>query len=129
LTISNGKKPLSPHAAMDTAVLGAYGWSDLQPTCEFLLDYEEEEGDDDTGTARRKKTPWRFRWSDEFRDTVFARLLELNKQWAEQEKPPAHGSRVARLGEGPRLLNPPKRANQKSWDQTVGERQLMVESG
>src|SRR5207302_7415493 len=31
------------HAAMDRAVLDAYGWTDLQPTCEFLLDYEDEE--------------------------------------------------------------------------------------
>ena len=32
------------HAAMDTAVLTAYGWTDLLPkcTCEFLLDYEDE---------------------------------------------------------------------------------------
>ena len=32
------------HAAMDRAVLDAYGWTDLKPTCEFLLDYEDEEG-------------------------------------------------------------------------------------
>ena len=25
------------------AVLDAYGWTDLKPTCEFLLDYEDEE--------------------------------------------------------------------------------------
>ena len=31
------------HAAMDRAVLDAYGWTDLKPTCEFLLDYEEDE--------------------------------------------------------------------------------------
>jgi hypothetical protein len=33
------------HAAMDAAVLTAYGWADLLPrcTCEFLLDYEDEE--------------------------------------------------------------------------------------
>ena len=34
------------HAAMDRAVLDAYGWTDLKPTCEFLLDYKE---DDDEG--------------------------------------------------------------------------------
>ena len=77
------------HAAMDRAVLDAYGWTDLKPTCEFLLDYEEEE--EDTGdpelfaAARRKKKPWRYRWPDDFRDEVLARLLELNKQRAEQE--------------------------------------------
>jgi hypothetical protein len=31
------------HAAMDRAVLDAYGWTDLHPTHEFLLDYEEDE--------------------------------------------------------------------------------------
>ncbi len=31
------------HAAMDRAVLDAYGWTDLKPACEFLLDYEDEE--------------------------------------------------------------------------------------
>jgi hypothetical protein len=72
------------HAAMDRAVLDAYGWTDLQPTCEFLLDYEEEEDEEESGGRQRKK-PWRYRWPDDFRDEVLARLLELNKQRAEQE--------------------------------------------
>jgi hypothetical protein len=72
------------HAAMDRAVLDAYGWTDLQPTCEFLLDYEDEEDDEEAGGRQRKK-PWRYRWPDDFRDEVLARLLELNKQRAEQE--------------------------------------------
>jgi hypothetical protein len=72
------------HAAMDRAVLDAYGWTDLTPTCEFLLDYEEEE-DDEGGGGRKRKKPWRYRWPDDFRDEVLARLLELNKQRAEQE--------------------------------------------
>src|SRR5262249_28789251 len=71
------------HAAMDRAVLDAYGWTDLQPTCEFLLDYEEEEDEDGGGRSRKK--PWRYRWPDEFRDEVLSRLLELNKHRAEQE--------------------------------------------
>ena len=75
------------HAAMDRAVLDAYGWTDLKPTCEFLLDYEERRrrrGRSPT-PARRKKKPWRYRWPDDFRDEVLARLLELNKQRAEEE--------------------------------------------
>jgi hypothetical protein len=61
------------HAAMDRAVLDAYGWRDILTDCEFLLDYEidEEEWGD-------KKKPWRYRWPDEVRDEVLARLLELN---------------------------------------------------
>jgi hypothetical protein len=81
------KKLRELHAAMDRAVLDAYGWTDLQPTCEFLLDYEEDEEDnDDEASGRRRKKPWRYRWPDEFRDTVLARLLELNKARAEAER-------------------------------------------
>ena len=74
------------HAAMDRAVLDAYGWTDLNPTCEFLLDYEEDEDEDDPGGGRRRKKPWRYRWPDYFRDEVLARLLELNRQRAEEER-------------------------------------------
>ena len=35
--------------------------------------------------GRGRKKPWRYRWPDEFRDEVLARLLELNKQRAEKE--------------------------------------------
>ncbi|HEY7326592.1 MAG TPA: DNA methyltransferase [Gemmataceae bacterium] len=74
------------HATMDRIVLNAYDWHDLKPTCEFLLDYEDDEEDDDGGQTRRRKKPWRYRWPDEFRDEVLARLLELNKQRAEIER-------------------------------------------
>lgn len=73
------------HAAMDRAVLDAYGWTDIQPACEFLLDYEEEDDDTETSGGRRKKKPWRYRWPDEIRDEVLARLLELNAQRAKEE--------------------------------------------
>jgi hypothetical protein len=72
------------HDAMDRAVIDAYEWTDIKPTCEFILDYEEEENDD--GKPRRKKKPWRYRWPDEFRDEVLARLLALNQQRAAEEK-------------------------------------------
>jgi hypothetical protein len=74
------------HAAMDRAILDAYGWTDLKPTCEFLLDYEEDEDEDESGAGRRRKKPWRYRWPDNFRDEVLARLLELNRQRAEEER-------------------------------------------
>jgi hypothetical protein len=80
------------HAAMDRAVLEAYGWNDLAQTatCEFLLDYEDEDDEEETASARpagrARKKPWRYRWPDEFRDEVLARLLELNKERAEQER-------------------------------------------
>jgi hypothetical protein len=65
---------------MDRAVLDAYGWSEIPTNCEFLLDYEidEEEWGD-------KKKPYRYRWPDEVRDEVLARLLELNATRAQEE--------------------------------------------
>lgn len=93
------------HAAMDAVVLTAYGWADLIPkcACEFLLDYDEEEDDETVGlgdyatgassqspqvskSQRRRKKPWRYRWPDEIRDEVLARLLKLNAERAEEER-------------------------------------------
>ena len=68
------------HAAMDRAVLDAYGWSDLPTDCDFLLDYEIDEA----AWGRRKK-PYRYRWPDEVRDEVLARLLALNADRAAAE--------------------------------------------
>ncbi len=68
------------HAGMDRAVLDAYGWSDIPTDCKFLLDYEIDE--EEWGT---KKKPYRYRWPDEVRDEVLARLLELNAERAKEE--------------------------------------------
>ena len=76
------------HGEMDLAALRAYGWDDLAERastpdfCQFLLDYEENEDDtaSDSSSTRQKKKPWRYRWPDDFRDEVLARLLELNEQ-------------------------------------------------
>ena len=65
---------------MDRAVLDAYGWSDIPTGCEFLLDYEIDEGE-----WGNKKKPYRYRWPDEVRDEVLARLLELNAERAKEE--------------------------------------------
>ena len=68
------------HAAMDRAVLDAYGWTDIPTDCEFLLDYEIDE--EEWGT---RKKPYRYRWPDDVRDEVLARLLELNAERAAEE--------------------------------------------
>ena len=68
------------HAAMDRAVLDAYGWTDIPTDCEFLLDYEIDEA-----TWGRKKKPYRYRWPDPVRDEVLARLLALNAERAAEE--------------------------------------------
>lgn len=82
------------HNAMDRAVLDAYGWRDIQPSCEFPLDYEEDEDEEaELGASRRsRKKPWRYRWPDDIRDEVLARLLALNQQRAEEEGHAAGGT-------------------------------------
>ena len=68
------------HAAMDRAVLDAYGWTDIPTDCDFLLDYEIDEA-----TWGAKKKPYRYRWPDESCDEVLARLLALNAERSEEE--------------------------------------------
>jgi hypothetical protein len=68
------------HAAMDRTVLDAYGWGDIPTDCAFLLDYEIDE--EEWGA---KKKPYRYRWPDDVRDEVLARLLELNAERARGE--------------------------------------------
>lgn len=83
------------HDGVDRAVLDAYGWSDLRPACEFLLDYgtdEAEAANDDGEGKRTRKKPWRYRWPDEFRDAVLSRLLALNQERARNER--VHGKRA-----------------------------------
>jgi hypothetical protein len=72
------------HSIMDRAALDAYGWTDLSPRLEFVLDYEDAD-DNENGTGRERQKPWRYRWIDEDRDEVLARLLELNRNRAEEE--------------------------------------------
>jgi len=75
------------HAAMDRAVLDAYGWTDISTDCDFFLDYEIDEE-----TWGTKKKPYRYRWPDEVRDEVLARLLDLNqKRYAEEVAAGLHG--------------------------------------
>jgi hypothetical protein len=69
------------HAAMDRAVLDAYGWSDIRNDCEFLLDHAV---DDDESTDKKKR--YLYRWPDNIRDEVLARLLELNAERAKEEE-------------------------------------------
>jgi len=83
------------------AVLDAYGWTDIQPTCEFILDYEDDEDDETAGRPSRRKKPWRYRWPDEVRDEVLGRLLVLNAERAREEKatgPIAGGKPAKRKG-------------------------------
>ena len=84
------------HAAMDRAVLDAYGWSDIHTDCEFLLDYEIDEA-----TWGRKKKPYRYRWPDPIRDEVLARLLALNAERAAEEARTGKASATPRPAPSP----------------------------
>ena len=65
------------HAAMDRAVLDAYGWTDIPVTCSFLAGRGRGNEADSS-----QKGSYRYRWRDSVRDEVLARLLELNGQYA-----------------------------------------------
>ena len=103
------------HAAMDRAVLDAYGWSDIKTDCEFLLDYEidEEEWGD-------KKKPWRHRWPDEVKEEVLARLLELNAERAKEEARSGAAAEAAPAGAPPKKATK-KGAKSKKKDTDTGE--------
>jgi hypothetical protein len=58
------------HAAMDRAVLDAYGWTDITPVYDFRPQLDES---------------IRYTWAEETRDEVLARLLELNRVMAAKE--------------------------------------------
>jgi hypothetical protein len=72
------------HAAMDRAVLDVYGWHNIQPTCEFVPEFDDEEDEDDNGRPKKKK--YRCKWPESLHDQVLAGLLELNRQRAEEQR-------------------------------------------
>jgi hypothetical protein len=90
---------------MDRAVLDAYGWTDLHPRLDFILDYEDREDGERDSTDSKK--PWRYRWVDVDRDEVLARLLELNRTRAEEEAQWAAAAPVLRTA-GKRRRNSAK---------------------
>ena len=72
------------HAAMDRAVLDAYGWDDIPTDCDFFPLHPDDEQDEDD-TRRRKTRKFRYRWPDEVQNEILARLLDLNAQRAAEE--------------------------------------------
>lgn len=72
------------HRGMDKEVLNAYGWDDIKVECEFLPEHEGEESDN--VDARHSKKRLKYRWPDDVRDEVLARLISLNVKLAAEEK-------------------------------------------
>ncbi|MBS0244257.1 MAG: hypothetical protein JSS20_18970, partial [Proteobacteria bacterium] len=66
------------HAAMDAAVLEAYGWNDLaqSATAEFI----------ELPTDPGKKAKYRLSWPSDVQDEVLKRLLALNAERSEAER-------------------------------------------
>jgi hypothetical protein len=69
------------HAAMDRAVLDAYGWDDISTECKPILDYAIDE----ENWNPKKKKPYRYRWPEAVHDEVLARLLDLNQRRYDEE--------------------------------------------
>jgi hypothetical protein len=114
------------HEQMDRAVLDAYGWHDIPTTCEFILDYDEENDGEaltpnpsPTGGAgsRKRKKPWRYRWPEAVHDEVLARLLDLNQKRHEQEildgKQSEAKSSSKATGKTTKAKKPPKKPQSK----------------
>jgi hypothetical protein len=70
---------------LDAYVLKTYGWDDVPASRSFFLNYVDDEDAENGIESTRRKKPWRYRWPDEVRDEVLARLLELNRQRALEE--------------------------------------------
>ena len=84
------------HHEIDCRVFDAYGWSDIQPLCEFIPEFESSEEEEEEGRQSKKK--YRYRWPDEIRDDVLARLLELNRERALEEGQAVTDETAAALG-------------------------------
>lgn len=65
------------HAAMDKAVLDAYGWTDIVPVYKCSGDYENEDGT--PGSVR-------LNFTEEVRDEILRRLLALHAERLKSEK-------------------------------------------
>ena len=72
----------SLHDCLDHAVLDAYGWKEIRPRCDFFPEFDEE---DEAVEKRPQKRKYRYRWPDEARDEVLAKMLDLNRQRAFEE--------------------------------------------
>ena len=97
-------------AAMDRAVLDAYGWDDIPIESMPVLDYEIDEE-----TWGKKKKPYRYRWPAAVHDEVLARLLDLpQKRYQDEVAAGLH----AKKGAKKKTAAKPKRKKAKSLPTT-----------
>jgi N-6 DNA Methylase len=86
------------HAALDRAVLDAYGWDDIPNTCDFFPEFDEDDEDETGRSNRPKQKKYRYRWPDEVNDEVLARLLAQNSERAVEQ---GHSAGLLAAGEPP----------------------------
>ena len=114
------------HAAMDAAVLRAYGWHDLAAaaTSEFILDYDDDPQDPSQDPPKKsRKKPYRLRWPDPLHDQVLARLLQQNQSRSQPPTSPTPTPAASpstppedptKTRNSPPSKNPPKKPRKKS---------------
>ena len=99
------------HDEMDRAVLAAYGWNEPIPECQFFEENPFEEDEEEPDAPQKKK--FRYRWPDDFRDEILARLLLLNRERAEEEAE----ARRERAPRADRPLFPRRKPSKESEEQ------------
>ncbi len=68
------------HANLDREVLEAYGWADINSVYEFIQ--ENITAEESEASQADSPIKYRYRWPDDIRDEVLARLLALNAERA-----------------------------------------------
>ena len=72
------------HLELDHAVIKAYDWTGFNPSPEFIPELSEEDDEEDVN-SRVRNNKYHYRWRDDVRDDVLARLLQLNRDRALEE--------------------------------------------
>ena len=87
------------HAAMDRAVLDAYGWHDVPVACAFVEENPEDEDAEAEAGAKPRRRKYRYRWPDDVRDDVMGRLIALNTARAAEEARRGAGAGAGTAGQ------------------------------
>ena len=82
---------------------------------EFIPEFEDEIDDDEEDeNGRQRKKKYRYRWPDEVRDDVLARLLELNRQRALEEGQVVSDETAAALDAKPKKTKQERKPRKQS---------------
>lgn len=112
------------HDAMDRAVLNAYSWQDIPTKCEFIPEFDEEEDENEEGRSKRK---FRYRWPDEIREEVLARLLKLNHDRGFEEGQIISGELGSAIEVGPEQEETASRKTRQPATEQVSKSSLFAD--